>query len=124
MVVEVPSPGVVRITRPSMDSNVSGITKVVARTTKAVTEERLYINNRYVASSRLKSFDWDSTEVPDGLNSISVRGYDSNKRWVGFDLIIVNVANGGQVEGRGSKTKRQAKGPYAGLADWERVPLL
>lgn len=82
------------ITSPADGSTVSGTITISADICSYVASVSVYIDGKFLASSAVASFSWDTTTVPDGSHKISVRSFNSSGSQIATATATVTTANG------------------------------
>jgi fibronectin type 3 domain-containing protein len=93
------SPPSASVAAPSNGSTASGTTTVTASASDdvAVTKVELYVDGVLAGttSSEPFSFQWDTTNLPNGSHSLYVRAYDAARNYGTTGVVSVAVDNGG-----------------------------
>jgi hypothetical protein len=90
-----PAARAVIITAPVKAARVEGTISFVAMIGTSVQWVDFYVDGKYLASSPPAAILWDSTSVPDGAHTLSVKGFDASEKMVAHpsvNVIIDNVA--------------------------------
>jgi hypothetical protein len=83
----------VKITTPRRHSKVFGEVRITERTRKAVSWTDVYIDGNYLTSGPPFTTTWDSTTVPNGAHTISVKAVGKRNSVIGLQSVKVNVQN-------------------------------
>ena len=89
-----PTSAAVVITAPGTQVHVEGTITFSAIKSAACQWINFYIDGNYIASSPPSSILWDSTSVPDGAHTLSVKGFDSSSNLLANPSVVVMVDNG------------------------------
>lgn len=87
------SNSIAKIVSPANGSTVSGTVSIATQLSSQAQWENVYIDGKYLASSPPFAFSWDSTTVPDGQHTISIKAFSSANQQIGADSVTVNVSN-------------------------------
>ncbi len=88
-----PTSAAVVITAPGNGIHVEGTILFAAVKSTSVQWMNFYVDGNYVASSPPSGILWDSTSVPEGAHTLSIRGFDSSSNVIADPAITVMVDN-------------------------------
>ncbi|MBF6568637.1 MAG: hypothetical protein IVW54_07160, partial [Candidatus Binataceae bacterium] len=83
----------VTITSPVKQAAVSGTVPIVATMSGKVTTIKFFVDGKYMTSTSSDSYNWDSTEVPNGLHMIGVRGFSAREKLIARSAVSIRVNN-------------------------------
>jgi hypothetical protein len=88
-----PTSAAVTVTAPSNAAKVAGTVSFGAIKSANCAWMNFYVDGNYLASSPPSAILWDSTSVPNGAHTLSVKGFDASGNTLGDPAISVMVAN-------------------------------
>lgn len=88
-----PTTAAVIITAPGNAAHVEGTISFDAIKSASAQWMNFYVDGNYVASSPPSGIIWDSTSVPDGTHTLSIKGFDSSSNVIADPAITVMVDN-------------------------------
>ena len=88
-----PTTAAVIITAPGDGTHVEGTISIAALKSSSVQWMNFYVDGNYVASSPPSAILWDSTSLPDGAHTLSVKGFDSSDNVLANPAVSVMVDN-------------------------------
>ena len=88
-----PAARAVIITAPVKAARVEGTISFAAIIGTSVQWMDFYVDGKYLASSPPAAILWDSTSVPDGAHTLSVKGFDASNKMVAHPSVKVTIDN-------------------------------
>ncbi len=88
-----PTSAAVIITTPGAGAHVEGTILFGAIDSASVQWTNFYVDGNYVASSPPSGILWDSTSVPAGAHTLSIKGFDASSNVIADPAITVTVDN-------------------------------
>ncbi len=88
-----PAARAVIITAPLKAARVEGTISFAAIIGTSVQWMDFYVDGKYLASSPPAAILWDSTSVPDGAHTLSVKGFDASNKMVAHPSVKVTIDN-------------------------------
>jgi len=88
------APGVVTLTAPANNANVSGSVAITATAAAGVSWVNIYVDGTYLSSSPPYNFTWNASGASNGAHTITVRGYNTSNQEIGSDSVNVTVGSG------------------------------
>ncbi len=88
-----PTSAAVIITAPGDGAHIEGTISFGALKSASAQWMNFYVDGNYVASSPPSAIVWDSTSVPDGSHTLSVKGFDASSNVIADPAVVVIVDN-------------------------------
>jgi len=85
--------GPVALFWPKENATVSHRVAVAATLQAGVQWADFYVDGKFLKTTPPRTIYWDSTTVPNGSHTLSVKGFNSSDQQVGTDAVVIDVAN-------------------------------
>jgi hypothetical protein len=85
--------GPVALFWPKENAPVSHQVAVAATLQTGVQWADFFVDGKFIKPTPPRTIYWDSSSVPNGSHTLSVKGFNSSNQQVGTDAVVVNVMN-------------------------------